>query len=81
MSAIMQVTDEVLLKMCVAEDIAGKIIAKWKPEYGEILDFGGGERDLFAKDVLEACDNKSTNLVRLFGLSKTEATAVLNACK
>jgi hypothetical protein len=81
MSAIMHVTDEMLLKMCIADDVANRIIAQWKPEYGELLDFGGGEKDVFVNDLLAVCSGKAANLARIFGLSKAESIAVIDTCK
>ena len=80
MMFIQALADEPTLKVGVAADVADKIISQWDTQNGDILDFGGGEKDLFCQDVLAVCDGKPTRLQRMFGLSKAEAKAVIDYC-
>lgn len=78
---ITRISDERLLKMCVSDDFANKIIAAWKPEHGELLDFGGGEKDVLASDVYSACNGSAKNAAKLFGITKQESEFLLSAIR
>lgn len=80
MNEIQVLSDESTLKPGVAAEIVDKMIAKWQWADGEILDFGGGEKDLMCADVMRFCDGKATKLQRAFGLSKSEAKLVIDYC-
>lgn len=80
MRFITPVTDEKCLKDGIADDVVNKMVAAWKSEYGEMIDYGGGEKDIMCSDVMRVCEGKPIKLQRAFGLSKVEASAVLDYC-
>lgn len=80
MKNIFPVTDERMLKECIDYDTANHIIARWKPEYGEMIDFGGGEKDVFVSDLLGCTHGKAAKAMQLFDLHKDVASAVIAQC-
>lgn len=59
-----------------------KIVAGWKPEYGEPLDFGGGVIDIPCYDLYELCEGEAPKLRKLFPtLSPADSRAILSLVK
>jgi hypothetical protein len=71
-----------MLGEVIAEDVQAKVIKAWKPEYGELIDFGGGVKDVTCKALVQLCEGKPSKLTSLFPVIKlAEAKAILAICK
>jgi hypothetical protein len=60
-----------LVSEIVPDEVVNKIITGWKDEYGDILDFGGGIKDVTCFALLELSKGKHAELKKLFPLLTT----------
>lgn len=70
-----------LLSEVIASDVAEKIVAAWRKEYGTLIDFGGNVKDVTCYDLLVLCDRDPKKLRKLFPfLTVSEARNIIIAC-
>lgn len=80
-SYVVSAVNETLLSEVVSENLFLRIIKSWKPEYGELVDFGGGTYDVTCEKILQLCDEKPAALRKKFPeLSAKEAVSLVNSC-
>lgn len=78
---IQNVSDETYLKDGISEDVVGKIISKWPYQKDEVVDFGGGEKDVSCATFMRLTGGKLSEVKAKFGLTDQEAKGVIAFCR
>jgi len=71
-----------LLSEIIALDVADKIIGAWREEFGPLVDFGGGVKDVTCYDLLEACSHDPKKFKKFFPfLTASTARDIISLCE